>query len=51
MSTDATGYTITNPPLTSAWRRAHPSPRRVEYRPEFVQRVLVRGCCGKKGKG
>ena len=52
MSADLTGYTVTDPTLTSAWRREHPSRRRVEYKPEFVQQVLAKGCCGKKkGKG
>lgn len=51
MSTDATGYTVTNPTLTSEWRRAHPVKRLVEYRLEFVQQILANGCCGKKRKG
>jgi hypothetical protein len=40
-------YTVVNPTLTSEWRRTHPQ-KKVVYKPDFVQAVLVNGCCGKK---
>ena len=46
MSTER--YTVIDPTLTSEWRRAHPTKQKVQYKPEFVKRVLVNGCCGKK---
>lgn len=50
MSQNPPGYEVHDPTLTSEWRRQHPTKKKVEYTPEFKEKVMVNGCCkgGKK---